>query len=313
MPASTPFLVHWDEAPAKQHAAGDIQGRWTLLGEACGSVNVGLRRIQLEPGFRSTPPHAHGAEEEIFYVLGGSGLLWQDGAVCEVGPGDCIVHGAEGAAHTLRGGDGGLDVLAFGTRVMIELCYLPRAGMAWGGPTVVAAPGLKNLWENDAAAGPLHFPPPGPRPANVVRLDQVEPMVRRRGETRLLARFLPEQAGSKRSGLNHFLVEPGGCSWPLHCHGAEEEIFVVLDGQGVLILGDDEHPVRAGHVVSRPPGTGIAHQFRAGPSGLILLAYGTREPNDIAYYPKSGKVFLRGIGVIGKIDPLPYWDDDPIG
>ena len=44
---------------------------------------------------------------------------------------------------------------------------------------------------------------------------------------------------------------------------------------------------------------------------LVYLAYGTREPNDIAYYPRSGKVTLRGIGVMGRIEPLDYWDGEP--
>ena len=52
--------------------------------------------------------------------------------------------------------------------------------------------------------------------------------------------------------------------------------------------------MRAGHVVSRPAGTGLAHSFRAGPDGLEYLAYGQREPNDIVYYPDSGKVVLCG-------------------
>ena len=33
-----------------------------------------------------------------------------------------------------------------------------------------------------------------------------------------------------------------------------------------------------------------AHSFRAGGTGYVYLAYGTRELNDIAYYPRSGKV-----------------------
>jgi hypothetical protein len=30
---------------------------------------------------------------------------------------------------------------------------------------------------------------------------------------------------------------------------------------------------------------------------LSSLAYGTREPNDIAYYPETGEVWLRGVDV----------------
>jgi uncharacterized cupin superfamily protein len=33
-------------------------------------------------------------------------------------------------------------------------------------------------------------------------------------------------------------------------NGAEEEIFVVLAGKDAVRLGDERHPVRAGHVVA---------------------------------------------------------------
>jgi uncharacterized cupin superfamily protein len=68
--------------------------------------------------------------------------------------------------------------------------------------------------------------------------------------------------------------------------------------------------VRRGSVVARPPGTGVAHAFRAGPRGMSLLAYGTREPADIAYYPRSNKLSFRGLGVIGRIERLDYWDGE---
>jgi len=69
--------------------------------------------------------------------------------------------------------------------------------------------------------------------------------------------------------------------------------------------------VRPGSVVARPPGTGVAHAFRAGGGGLTLLAFGTREPNDIAFYPRSSKVSLRGIGARFRVERVGYWDGEP--
>ena len=126
---------------------------------------------------------------------------------------------------------------------------------------------------------------------------------RRRGDVASLRRDLGDVLGSVRIGAGHLVVEPGKLTYPPHCHSAEEEAFVVLEGEGKLLLGDEEHPVRPGCVVGRPPGTGVAHAFRAGEGGLTLLAFGTREPNDIAYYPRSRKVSLRGIGVRFRVEP----------
>ena len=97
----------------------------------------------------------------------------------------------------------------------------------------------------------------------------------------------------------------------MHCHAAEEELFVVLDGDGTLMLDRDEHPVRPGSVVARPPGTGVSHAFRAGDHGLTLLAFGTRESNDIVYYPRSGKVSLRGVKARFQVERVDYWHGEP--
>ena len=90
----------------------------------------------------------------------------------------------------------------------------------------------------------------------------------------------------------------------------------MLEGDGELLLmargePDRVEPVRPGSVVVRPPATRVSHAFRAGADGITLLAFGSREPNDIAYYPRSGKVMLRGIGLRFRVDHLEYFDGEP--
>ena len=43
---------------------------------------------------------------------------------------------------------------------------------------------------------------------------------------------------------------------------------------------------------------------------MELLLYGTREPNDICFYPDSNKLFFRGLGVITRIEQLDYLDGE---
>jgi uncharacterized cupin superfamily protein len=44
---------------------------------------------------------------------------------------------------------------------------------------------------------------------------------------------------------------------------------------------------------------------------MTYLAYGTREPNDITYYPRSNKIFFRGVGLIARLENLDYSDGEP--
>jgi uncharacterized cupin superfamily protein len=297
------------EGVSGEVAIGHIKGIWRDLGREAGSRDVGLRRIEVAAGHFSTPAHDHGADEEIFFVLGGEGLLWQDGETYAVGAGDCMVHRAKRGAHTLRGGDSGLDVLVFGQRRDPAFTALPRAGIAWSFPRWVELAEGDSPFAREAAAGPPECPPAkAERLRNVVALADVEPVLDGR------ARRLGAAAGSIATGLNHVVLPADGHGAQAHCHSQEEELFVVLEGTGVLELwprggGEpEEHQLARGDVISRPPATGVAHALRAGPEGLTYLAYGTREPGDMCFYPQSGRVSLRGLGIAlrsPEIEHLP--------
>ena len=311
--------VRWEEIPGRRVEVGPMCATWTDLGKAGGSVATGLKRIQIESGRRATPVHVHDAEEEIFYVLAGDGLSWQDGEICTVTAGDCIVQVAGGAAHTLIAGDEGLDVLVFGTRRAAPVARLPRAGVSWLGKSWVEIGGEPHPWDREVAAGELVAPEPGERPANVVSGDAVEEVEIAYGDTHRKVRALGAAGGSRATGLNHVVVAPNRYNCPPHVHAAEEEIFVVLKGEGNLLLYDcDTRPqappvlslVSAGDLLVRPAGSGIAHAFLAHALGLTLLAYGERRSDEMTYYPRSGKVRFRGLGVTGRLELCGYWDGE---
>jgi uncharacterized cupin superfamily protein len=305
-------IAHWDDVKKVRRERGQMAATWSNLGTPAGSYRCGVHRIELAPGEMPTPAHVHGESEEIFYVLGGTGLTWLDEQAYEIRAGDCIVYKNTHEAHTILGGDARLDVLAFGAREYLPSSELPRGGSLWSVTGYIKIED-GHPWDREPY---LDWPEPEPeRPANVVATYEVEPDVRG-GRRR---RYLAAAAGSRWTGLTHIELDAATLSGPPHCHSAEEEIFVVLDGEGVLDLipapdrGEPEqHAVRRGSVVARPPGTGIAHSFRAGDSGLTLIAWGTREPNDICWYPRSQKIYWRGVGVVGRIETLDYWEGEEL-
>jgi uncharacterized cupin superfamily protein len=312
-------IAHLDTAPVREYELGHIRGRWTYVGQAAGCVRVGVRRLEVPAGGWSTPAHQHGLDEEIFYVVSGRGLSWQGGEVCEVGPGDCIVHLARAGAHTLHAIEP-IDALVFGERHEDESISFPRLGMSYVGVRMVQS---VSGWDEthdaptqfvlESQLGPPPLPPQesaGPRPTTVVNVEDVEAVTVERTRVARTRRNLGRAAGSVSTGIQHVQVVPGMESAPAHCHSLEEEIFVILAGDGVVVLGTEEHAVRAGHVIARPAGTGVAHVFRAGSAGLTYLAYGMRDPGDVCYYPRSRKIAFRGVGVIARIESLDYWDGE---
>jgi uncharacterized cupin superfamily protein len=303
-------LAHWDEVDWTRIDRGPLQGARQRLGAAAGAARAGLSRYRMGPGERAMPVHVHADEEEIFYVLGGSGLSWQRGKTYAVSAGDCIVHRSGAEPHTIVAGDEELDVLAFASGSDTKMTWLPRAGAWWMGPRWLPSDG-PSPFTLEAEAGELELPEPeAARPPTIIATEDVPPDPMRHGQVDSEWRELALAAGSVASGLNHVTVAPGARSCPYHCHAAEEEMFVVLAGAGVLRLGDERLAVKAGHVVARPPGTRVAHQFIAGEHGMTLLAWGTRDPNDIAWYPDSQKVNFRGLGIKARLTLLDYWDGE---
>lgn len=323
------MITHWDEVEATRREQGHIAGTWSSL-TGSGSVTVGVQRIRVDAGCWSTPLHLEGSEEEIFFVLAGAGISVQDDGsglqAYDVRAGDCLVHRALEHAHTLRAGDGGLDVLAFGQRHYAANTLLPRAGVSWLGPTwVLQGQPDDHPWAREAAVGPPEVGELAPRPPRIVHVEEVDATEHTGATVGRRARDLGRAAGSERTGLRLHDVLPDMLMNPPHSHSAEEEIFVVLEGEATLERwprphppaapaspgdGLERYPLRPGSVVAAPAGSARPLAIRAGPGACRVLAYGTRQPGDVVYYPRSGKVSLRGVGVIGRIELLDYWDGE---
>jgi len=311
-------IAHWDDVEHTRRAKGEMDATWQRLGQAAGAKGVGLNRVRVAPGKLPTPPHSHGASEEIFFVLAGSGLAWQDEQVHEVRPGDCVIHRADELEHTFVAGPDGLEYLVYGTRHPTELGWLPRSGAVRFGWPWVEGGRTDDPWDREADAPPLAYGEPADRPPNILNVDEVELEPWGRVTTAPLA----TRERSDQAGFHWERLDPGARGAVPHCHSEEEEIFVILEGDGTLHLWPspsfaagagaerEEIPIRAGHVIARPPATRVSHWFRAGADGLTMLIYGTRKPNDMCWYPRSNKIAWRGLGVIGRIEVLDYFDGE---
>jgi len=135
----------------------------------------------------------------------------------------------------------------------------------------------------------------------------------------LCARLAPGTVAQKL-GASIDIVAPGKRSCPYHFHHAQEEMFIVLEGNGTLRVAGELLPLRAGDVVFIPPGPDYPHQI-INDSGAPLkyLSVSTREQPELVEYPDSGKyqaIVTRPDGTRFTVrqraeNDLDYWDGEP--
>lgn len=64
----------------------------------------------------------------------------------------------------------------------------------------------------------------------------------------------PAVHGNCNQSLAEAMIPPGTVT-ALHLHRTSEELYSVLEGEGMMILGGESFPVAAGDTVCIPPGT----------------------------------------------------------
>src|ERR1051326_6768972 len=120
----------------------------------------------------------------------------------------------------------GLDVLIYGTRHPTEFGWLPRsAAVRLGWPWAQGR--TDDPWDIEAQAEPLAFGDPSPRPANILNVEDAAS-----DPDDPVTKPLAADARSLLTGLHWSQVAPDNELAVPHCHSAEEEVFIVLDGSG---------------------------------------------------------------------------------
>lgn len=127
--------------------------------------------------------------------------------------------------------------------------------------------------------------------------------------------------GLKALGMTYNEVPPGRSGCPFHHHHVEDEVFIILEGEGEYRFGHHRHSVRAGDVLGAPAGgIEIAHQLiNTGDRVLQYLVISSKAAADIIEYPDSGKFMARSscsdesrTPLMGRYDDAPsYWEGEP--
>jgi uncharacterized cupin superfamily protein len=124
-----------------------------------------------------------------------------------------------------------------------------------------------------------------------------------------------EGTAATKLGAGFDILEPGKIGCPYHYHLAQEEMFVILEGEGTLRVAGERVPVRAGDVIVIPPGPEYPHHLiNTGTVPMKYLSISTQEKPEICYYPDSNKLgaFAKDHRLMQrKGESLDYWTDEP--
>ena len=97
------------------------------------------------------------------------------------------------------------------------------------------------------------------------------------------------------TGFTLAVLEPGKPSGMYHAESSQED-FLVLSGTCVLLIEEEERPLRAWDFVHCPPGT--RHTFvGTGDRPCVIFMTGARRDGDTIVYPRSETARARGAGV----------------
>jgi uncharacterized cupin superfamily protein len=99
------FIRHWTEleskVPGSYPDSSEPMALDAPLSRALGLTRIGIHHVRLEPGRRTSYPHAESLEEEFVFVVEGTPDAWIDGHLHRLRPGDSVAFPAgTGICHT---------------------------------------------------------------------------------------------------------------------------------------------------------------------------------------------------------------------
>ena len=121
--------------------------------------------------------------------------------------------------------------------------------------------------------------------------------------------------GAHDLGYSCVVIPPGKSACPFHSHRAEEEMFFVVKGAGLLRYGDETRQIHAGDVICCPTGgPETAHQIvNDSAADLTYLAISTMMPAEVCEYPDYQKIGAFGgdLRHLARVsDDIDYWSDE---
>jgi uncharacterized cupin superfamily protein len=117
-------LEHWEKGAR-------FESRSARIGPRVGATKLGYSYDVVPPGKCSCPFHSHRGEEEMFFIVSGTGTLRYGSETRKIRAGDvicCPTGGSETAHQIVNDSDGELRYLSISTMSEPEICEYPDSG-----------------------------------------------------------------------------------------------------------------------------------------------------------------------------------------
>lgn len=282
------------------------------LSDAAGLRQFGLHLQTLAPGASTGERHWHSAEDEFLYLLDGTATLRDEDGETDLHPGDaaCFRHG-EPMGHAMSNRtDLPCRWLMLGSRVEGDVCHYVETGRR--------QINTATDWHIEAATGARLKG--GALPGHLLNLLQPwgqafdgTPRLRviRGGEQQVQQavgyshavlggglgdygyQLLSDPGGLTQFGAFLEILPPQAQSSFRHWHEAEDEMVVMLEGE-IVLVEEDEVPLRAGEAAAWPAGRAVGHCLHnrsAAESRYLVI--GTRRERDVIHYPDHDLVTVK--------------------
>jgi len=124
------------------------------------------------------------------------------------------------------------------------------------------------------------------------------------GEVRDVGRAV----GTRNVGLRIQRIAPGSQASRRHRHLFQEELLVVVRGEGTLVHGEQRVPIRSGDFVSYHAGDPEAHTLEnTGSSVLEVWAFGDRVAHEVCVYPDESVAYVEALGGDVPLGDVEAW------
>ena len=119
------------------------------------------------------------------------------------------------------------------------------------------------------------------------------------GEVKSRSSLFDLVSGLEEMFASREVLEPGEAYNRLHSHTASEELYILLEGEGLIRVNERALAIKAGQCFGKPRGYDCSTQIlNTGKVRMVFLDIGTQDTSeiDLGRYPEHGELLARFAG-----------------